>query len=201
MKKLVYGVGVNDAGYRVQWVDNGKKHHCKYYSVWMGIMERAFSVKLKKRRPTYNDIGVCSEWIYFSNFKKWMASQDWDGKAIDKDVIKQGNKIYAPEFCVFVEPKINSLIENKFSKTNMLGAVYDKNTGKYEARIRAGNKRIFLGRFFLQSEAHAAWQKAKADYIEQVAKEQTDERIKNGLMLRVHQLRDDLANGRETIKL
>ena len=53
MNKLVYGVGVNDLGYRVhvqEWVtkDEGKRGRetvfkCKYYTVWAGMLERCYS--------------------------------------------------------------------------------------------------------------------------------------------------------------
>jgi hypothetical protein len=53
MNKLVYGVGVNDLGYRVHVreyiTENGGKRIrktvflCKYYTVWKSMLERCYS--------------------------------------------------------------------------------------------------------------------------------------------------------------
>ena len=43
-------------------------------------------------------------------FKRWMEKQDWEGKQLDKDIIKKGNKLYCPEFCFFVDNKVNSIL-------------------------------------------------------------------------------------------
>ena len=56
MSKLVYGVGVNDLGYKVhvrEYVtkDGGKRipktvFLCKYYAVWKSMLERCYSKKI-----------------------------------------------------------------------------------------------------------------------------------------------------------
>ena len=53
MNKLVYGVGVNDLGYRVQIneyvTENGGRRvqkpvfRCKYYAAWTRMIERCYS--------------------------------------------------------------------------------------------------------------------------------------------------------------
>lgn len=48
---------------------------------------------------------VCEEWLTFSNFKRWMEQQDYEGKALDKDLLVSQNKTYSSETCVFV-PRI-----------------------------------------------------------------------------------------------
>ena len=55
MNKLVYGVGVNDLGYRVhvreELPKNGGKRtwktvfRCKYHAVWKSMLERCYSKK------------------------------------------------------------------------------------------------------------------------------------------------------------
>ena len=91
MNKLTCGVGVNDLGYRVhvreEVTKNGGKRirksvfRCKYYAVWKHMLERCYSKKFLESNQTYIDASVCSEWLYASEFKKWMEQQDWRGKS------------------------------------------------------------------------------------------------------------------------
>ena len=60
MKKLVYGVGVNDLGYRThvyEWVtkDGGKRvrnivFRCEYYTAWVHMLERCYSKKIPRKQ-------------------------------------------------------------------------------------------------------------------------------------------------------
>lgn len=64
MKKLVYGVGVNDADYVVQvkeTVDcaNGKRKQkqvwtCPFYKTWKSMLKRCYCEKAKINIPTYS---------------------------------------------------------------------------------------------------------------------------------------------------
>jgi CRISPR/Cas system-associated endoribonuclease Cas2 len=59
MNKLVYGVGVNDLGYRTQVKEElpkmgGKRIQktvflCKYYTAWVNMLERCYSEKFRER--------------------------------------------------------------------------------------------------------------------------------------------------------
>lgn len=69
MKRKVYGVGINDANYKVQPFDK----NCPYYQTWYGILSRCYSKHKQKRQPTYIGCRVCYEWLTFSNFKVWMG--------------------------------------------------------------------------------------------------------------------------------
>ena len=61
MDKLVYGVGVNDLGYRTQVEEevtkNGGKRirkivfKCKYYTVWKSMLTRCYSKKIPGELP------------------------------------------------------------------------------------------------------------------------------------------------------
>ena len=109
-KRLVYGVGINDADYVVQkWETigyvNGKQKQkliwiCPYYSAWKSMLKRCYSSKYQDKRPTYKGCSVSDEWLTFSVFKVWMEKQDWEGKQLDKDLLFEGNKIYSADTCV-----------------------------------------------------------------------------------------------------
>ena len=109
--KLVYGVGINDADYFVTKNENGKiVWMCPYYQTWTSMLKRAYSDKCKQRQPTYQGVTVCEEWHSFMRFRAWMETQDWEGKQLDKDILVQGNKVYSPNTCVFVDGVVNSFL-------------------------------------------------------------------------------------------
>ena len=80
MDKLVYGIGVNDLGYKTQVKEeltkNGGKRiwksvfRCKYYVVWKSMLARCYSEKYLESYPSYIGTSVCSEWLYATAFKK-----------------------------------------------------------------------------------------------------------------------------------
>ena len=167
--KLVYGVGINDANYVVQINRTVNKKlvcvwKCPYYTKWKSILERCYT----NRSPSYKDFTVCDEWLVFSNFKSWMEQQDWEGKALDKDLLIYRNKIYSPETCVFLTGEMNKfLIQNKSMRADYPMGVHkltDKPRKKpFMAMISISDKRTLLGYFDSPQDAHKAWQKAKLE--------------------------------------
>ena len=198
MNKLVFGVGVNDLGYRVQvWEelpkDGGKRTRkpvflCKYYTVWKHMLERCYSKKFQESRPTYIGTSVCSEWLYASEFKKWMDQQDWDGKSLDKDIIVKGNKLYSPDTCAFVLPATNSfVIACDASRGGCpVGVDLFKRTGKYRASCENlfTEKKEYLGYFSTPEEAHEGWRKRKHELAQLVAVTESDPRVVEALKKR-----------------
>lgn len=145
-KPSIFNMGINDADYSVNpKPPEGKRPICPYYQTWKNMLRRAYSAACHKNQPTYKDVTVCNEWHTFSNFKTWMERQDWQGHHLDKDIIKPGNKIYAPEFCCFIPVTINTLFGGRGNSG--YSKIYD---GRYVARCcHAGKKtyhRIFRQR-------------------------------------------------------
>ena len=195
MKKLVYGVGINDLPYRTQvWeyvTENGGKRvrklvfQCPYYSSWKHMLERCYSEKHLESRPSYIGTSVCSEWVYASEFKRWMEQQDWSGKCLDKDIISPGSKLYSPETCAFVLKATNSfVIASDASRGDCpIGVCLDKRTGKYQALCQNlfTGKQEHLGYFSTPEEAHEAWRKRKHELAQLVAARESDPRIVEAL--------------------
>jgi len=173
--KPVYGYGINDADYIVDQVVSGKREVCPYYSRWTKMMERCYSGKRHEVKPSYRDCSVCDEWLYFSNFKKWMACQDWEGKQLDKDILVPGNRIYSPDACIFVTSEINLLLSaGKKSKSGLpRGVSKDHRSGRYVTHCRTGRKSAHIGTFTSSLEAAEAYKLAKAEYIRFVAGNQS----------------------------
>ena len=101
-------MGVNDADYTVIPTVNGKQVVCTFYRAWTAMLKRCYNPTYQANNPTYIGCTVCDEWLTFSNFKKWMMRQDFQGKQLDKDLLVKGNKLYSPETCVFVDGMINT---------------------------------------------------------------------------------------------
>ena len=176
--KLVYGVGVNDADYNVYETENvdGKRKNiwmCPFYVTWTSMLVRCYSEKLHARLPTYKDCTVCDEWLIFSNFKTWMEKQNWEGKALDKDLLVPNNKIYSPEYCVFIDSKINNFIlDTKASRgLYLLGVTWEKSRNKFKAQCSNPftGKSENLGRFENEYQAHLAWKARKHELACQLA--------------------------------
>ena len=185
--RLLYGVGLCDADYKlsvVKEVDGKRKvlWRCPYYRRWHNMLRRCYY----GTDSGYDGCKVCDEWLTFSNFKKWMEKQDWEGKHLDKDLIKTGNKVYSPDMCVFVSPKVNSfLVTSQKSKTSLIGCHFEQYTQKYRAVVcnPFSDKAIGLGRFDTELEAHLAWKKRKHELACQLADSEyvTDERVAEAL--------------------
>jgi len=182
-RKPLHGVGINDADYLTQPIINGKRIRCLFYRAWHNMLNRCYNAKYKIKRPTYNGCTVCDEWLLFSSFKAWMIKQDWKGKALDKDILIQGNKIYSPETCVFVTQEINALLTNsKASRGNYpQGVSFDKKTGKYKANCYVNGKSNHIVYSDTPEAASEAYKAFKYKVIAKIANEQS-EPLKSALL-------------------
>ena len=198
MNKLVCGVGVNDLGYRTQVKEyvtkNGGKRIqksvflCKYYAVWRDMLRRCYSKKYLESRPSYIGTSVCSEWLYATEFKKWMEKQDWRDKCLDKDIIVPGSKLYSPDTCAFVLPATNSFViaRDACRGDYPIGVSLFKPTGKYQACCKNLfiGKQEHLGHFSTPEEAHEGWRKRKHELAQLVAATESDPRVVEALKKR-----------------
>lgn len=196
-RSCIYGVGINDSSAPIRV--EGKV--IKTYETWRGMLRRIYSEAHQEKHPTYKGCSVAPEWLHFSAFEQWMFEQDYEGKALDKDLLFPGNKLYSERTCLFVSQALNSLLTDSRAARGLfpLGVYYRKDIRKYAAQVHIGVGQKNFGFYVTPLEAHKAWQLAKASIID--AAETNDPRIRAALDLRAKQLRDDAAAGRETIKL
>ena len=185
---LVYGIGVNDADYKVCHTVNGKKIVCPLYQTWQSMLRRCYSAKYQAESPTYIGCSVTPEWLTFSNFKRWMISQDWQGKELDKDLLVKGNKVYSPDTSVFVDRMTNAFTTDSSATRGEwpIGVNFHKTYGKLRARCRNPFTRQheLLGYFTCHKQAHLAWKKRKHELACQLADLQSDERVSQALRAR-----------------
>lgn len=191
--KLVYGAGLNDADYvpEVKVFINGKQKriwYCPFFITWRSMLQRCFSQLCQSRHPTYINCSVSPEWLLFSEFRKWMNNQPWEGNDLDKDILHPGNKQYGPDKCVFVSTALNNfLLDRGASRGNYpIGVSFHKQRSKFIAQCRNPftGKKEFLGYFNWPDEAHEAWRKRKHELACIYADMQTDERIAEALRKR-----------------
>lgn len=195
-KKLVCGIGTNDATYKVQikettgYVEGKQKRKviwtCPFYIVWKGMLERCYSKKFQEKNPTYKGCTVCEEWLLFSNFKAWMEKQDFAGKHIDKDLLFQGNKVYSPETCVFITHAVNTfVIERNASRGKWpIGVYWHKKSQKFAVQCNNPftKESEYLGCYHCPNEAHQAWLKRKLELAKLLAAEQDDPVVAKALI-------------------
>lgn len=190
--RLVCGVGVLDAGYKVQdyknYTQGGRTRKkllwtCPFYLKWVNLLSRVY--RPKADRPTYSGCSIHPEWLVFSNFKAWMMSQDWEGKALDKDLLVRGNKHYSPDTCIFVTQAVNSFMNDHAKKRGLypIGVDFHKKVGRFRARINVGSFKSsrFLGYFDDPGEAHEAWRQAKHNLACELADTCSDQRLSDSL--------------------
>jgi hypothetical protein len=144
MVPTVEGVGYVGAGGK-----GGSKS--KAYSYWHSMLERCYSEVYHKTRPTYIGCTVCSEWLNFTTFNIWFNVHYKEGYHLDKDLLVQGNKLYSPNTCKFIPPKINSLIcDNESVRGECFAGVSKrkkKGTQDFNGLYNSSAHGVYLGRF------------------------------------------------------
>lgn len=206
-KKLIYGVGINDADYVTQrfetigYVDGKQKQKlawkCPFYQTWSDMLKRCYSEKYQEKKPTYRGCTVSDTWLTFSNFKNWMGKQDFEGKHLDKDLLFKGNKTYSADTCVFVSRMVNMFTNDQGSKRGkwLIGAYRHKSGEKFLSSCcnPFTKKPEYLGLFTCEQEAHNAWLKRKLELAEELAAIQEDPRVAKALVDRYSKSYTDKA--------
>lgn len=182
--RLVFGFGINDADYKVSYEENGKQRLCPFYKAWTRILERAYSNKSPVKYPSYKDCTVSLDWIYFMTFKRWMETQDWEGKELDKDILFPNNKVYSPDTCVFVTRAVNSFMGYAIRSARKLpqGVSFHKVHKKYISSCGENGKLTFLGYYETAEEAHEVWLAYKLKLSYRLAEQESDMRVAKALV-------------------
>lgn len=149
------------------------------------MLKRCYNHSHIRRHSSYADCLVCDEWLIFSNFKRWMETQDWEGKQLDKDLLVEGNKIYSPDTCVFVDAITNTFtIDCSASRGKWpIGVSFDRSKGSFKVRCSNPFTKTneSIGRFSCPDAGHLAWRKRKHELACQLAELQTDDRVAKAL--------------------
>lgn len=190
--KLVQGIGINDSDCAINPVVNGRRVICQFYLKWTDMLKRCYSDKYQEKNPTYIGCSVCNEWRTFSNFKQWMELQDWKLKALDKDLLIEGNKLYSPETCVFVDTETNNLLTDRVNDRGDLPLGVSKRKKSFRAQCSVNGKQGFIGTYPTPEEAHQAYLKFKSAAIIDHANSLTDVRVKKSLIRKANKLKRNM---------
>lgn len=196
LERKVYGVGVKGNS----WPSGSTMHggyRDPFYVAWGGMLMRCYSDKYRTKYPTYKECRTAAEWLNFDVFHDWMAGQYWLDCDLDKDLLFPGNKIYAPEFCVFVPQWLNKFFNaNRAQRGDFpIGVSRIRGSDKFEARIEIDRKSKTLGRFLRPEDAHRAYRAVKAERAvcmldRYKASGQFDARVVSAVLAKVDRLLD-----------
>lgn len=157
------------------------KPNSKIYTRWQRMLERASGIKYKQSYPTYSQVTVSNSFKLYSNFEKWIVSQDNYNEYInggrkwglDKDLLYINNKIYSEETCCLLPSEINVTIvvnTNKLlSKGIPSGISYQPQYKKYMVTITYCSVNKNLGRYSDIFQAYAVYCDAKNAKVKELA--------------------------------
>lgn len=80
-----------------------------------------------------------------------------------KDLNRSNNNLSNLEYCTARYNNVYSALMGKHS-SKFLGVTWDKNRCKWMAQYQVGKRKIFLGRFDTQEEAHEKYEQAMGEY-------------------------------------
>ncbi len=172
-RRPLCGFGVNDAPYLVRPKVNGRKIQCPVYSAWENMIARCCHPSMQQRNPTYIGARVCDEWQSFMAFRAWVISQpDWQNRAVEKDMLLPGNKVYGPVTCIMVPQAVNNLFSGRgkqaAEQVGMPTGVI-KRGNRYTAMLSVYGKTVNLGTYATVAEAVEAHKERKLRYHVEVA--------------------------------
>jgi hypothetical protein len=179
--------GINDADYQVVLHEGkgGERRstwRCPFYSRWADMLSRCYSESRRHLTPTYKDCSICDEWLLFSNFRKWMATQHYEGMHLDKDILVPNNKVYSPTTCCFIPVRVNVFFcgANAIRGDYPIGVSLRSDGKKYRMECFKPFGKRYNGSYNTVVDAHNAWVEKKIFIASILAEtEGLDPRIKN----------------------
>lgn len=130
---------------------------------WKNMIQRCYSDVVHKLKPYYMDKEVCIEWQNYQNFKIWFDAHYIPGTKVDLDkdlLCKEGN-IYSPETCAFMTHFLNTVFEDRGIESN----IQQNDDGTYSVSMNVLNKKMNIGIFDSEEEAHTGFIDGKINYI------------------------------------
>ena len=177
-RKSYYGKGYVGEGFKPTKND-------KSFSCWKNMLRRCYNENFLEAHPTYRGCVVCDNWLNFQEFYIWYNDNFYKFRDIemclDKDILVKGNKIYAPDKCIFVPQFINKLFTKRTNDRGIYPIGVHNEKGKYVAEYSnydfenkiSNIQRI--GIYDTSFEAFLAYKDMKEHYIKAIANKFADE--------------------------
>lgn len=181
----------NESGqWILQWGKDGEFFMTRLGRLHNNMTQRANKGKsFQTTNSCYAGVGVSDEFKDPQAFCDWAVKQVGYGLGyqLDKDLLKPGNRVYCPEWCVFLPGRINTLIADTGRRTEGLkGAYFDKRKGDWFSQLTVNGKTRGLGRFKTEQEAHEVYCAHKEALVREYAmqyRDTIDPRAFSALML------------------
>lgn len=171
----VYGIATR-LGTAPVFADNKRAFE---YTTWANMLKRCYDEKELQINPSYEDKSVCSDWLVYENFYDWCISVEHRGIGwqLDKDLLVKGNKVYGPEVCVFLPPRLNGIILkcDKSRGDLPVGVHFDKSRLKYKVTCQNEFDKQYQKRFHSLDEAFLCYKTEKERVIKVWAEKYKDE--------------------------
>lgn len=177
-ERRTYAVGyLGEGNYKAS--ENRKD--TRVYKTWNHMLERCYSEKYRKNRPTYKDCKASKEFHNFQNFGEWDNDNyyqiEGERMELDKDILVKHNKIYSPETCIYVPQTINLLFTKRQNDRgeSVIGTNYHKRDKVYQAHCSLINPKTgktkceYLGYYDTEIEAFQIYKYYKEKNIKEVA--------------------------------
>lgn len=169
LKKNVFGIGCIGVGEYKCRVTEKNSSCTKEYQTWNAMLNRCYGANRDEGTlRNYEDCYVCDDWHNFQNFAKWCQTQPemlFKGSSLDKDILVDGNREYAPDKCCFVPTALNTAVTSA-KHTNTTGAVGVWASGEnFAAEITLCGKSVSIGSFDSVRKAEYMHKVVKSAYI------------------------------------
>lgn len=165
--------------YGIAWLGEGKftarvgGKLTKSYQEWTGMLSRCYGTTKQHHWQSYRlNVEVCEEWLCFQDYAAWYERGCIEGWEVDKDVLCTSSKIYSPETCLFLPPRLNKCFIGKNRVTEYpIGVTPIKGDIGYIARLNVVDIREYLGYFLCPYQAFAKYKSEKEKLIRSLAVE------------------------------
>lgn len=151
------------------------------YDIWYSLIRRCkIGAKNTELIRAYTGCTFTPEWESYDNFLLWarqqvgFLSRDEQGHSypLDKDILCKGNRVYCPDFCVFVPREVNCFFNIRPRDRGNLpcGVNLLKRNQKFVPRISGGMGKVkHLGVFGTPEEAFLVYKLTKESKAKQLA--------------------------------
>lgn len=179
-------------GYKTNYRLNGKPRDLPEYCLWKKIHNRSYNSEENYKTLSYTGCSVDAVWFDYQELARFWHTDEHrqDGWHLDKDILVKGNKIYSPDTCIFVPPRINGLFCKSLGSRGHLpigvGKSSEGSLKPYTVKCKnADGKTTFLGSFHDPLEGFSVYKEFKEGVIKAVSNEyknQISDKLYNALI-------------------